>query len=143
MLLKNPKTIAKTIAQAIWKNIAIVQYFCCLKNYLNTAFFEKKYCNRVFAIFYCAITMVWRSAQFHLSFLPASPSHASLLRNNYKNLKNLPLSNLLLPNSLQSFCSNSKFPPFVSSFPTSAEDVQYYKFSWPLVDQRFSWWKPK
>ena len=32
---------------------------CCLKNYLNTAFFEKKYCNRVFAIFYCAITMVW------------------------------------------------------------------------------------
>ena len=59
MLLKNPKTIAKTIAQAIWKNIAIVQYFCCLKNYLNTAFFKKKYCNRVFAIFYCAITMVW------------------------------------------------------------------------------------
>ena len=59
MLPKNCKTIAKTIAQAIWKNIAIVQYFCCLKNYLNTAFFEKKYCNRVFAIFYCAITMVW------------------------------------------------------------------------------------
>ena len=39
---KNPKTIAKTIATTIWKNIAIVQYFCCLKNYLNTAFFEKK-----------------------------------------------------------------------------------------------------
>ena len=59
MLPKNPKTIAKTIAQAIWKNIAIAQYFCCLKNYLNTTFFEKKYCNRVFAIFYCTITMVW------------------------------------------------------------------------------------
>ena len=57
--LKNAPKNPKTIAQTIWKNIAIVQYFCCLKNYLNTAFFEKKYCNRVFAIFYCAITMVW------------------------------------------------------------------------------------
>ena len=86
MLPKNCKTIAKTIAQAIWKNIAIVQYFCCLKNYLNTAFFEKKYCNRVFAIFYCAITMVWTITYHVLAFDTTNNRQLSLLNSDQKKM---------------------------------------------------------
>ena len=48
-----------TSGRTVKKTSAILHYYSCLKKYLNSALFEKKQCNRVIALFQCAITNVW------------------------------------------------------------------------------------